>query len=188
MPSKPRRPPAATDRRFRRPAGMVPDHGTAERWQHSGRILEPTGSNGLLAARATEEHVIDRLMMQNRWPARAGAAAMRFKQDYQLAGLAARLSGRYSPASSARDFFSGVHERSDFEEAAYRRWRNAVREMGKLLSDVVITTVCHDMYPAPAELPRLRQGLKKLADWYGMPEESSAATPSSQNVEQTSAR
>jgi hypothetical protein len=122
-------------------------------------------------------------------------AAFRFKLDYQRAALEARLTGRYNPASGARDFFANIHERSDGEEAAYQRWRNAVRELGIVLSGIVISVVCHDLMPAPRDIPRLQKGLDKLADWYGLPDDP-RSPPSSErktgasgnNIDQTSAR
>ncbi len=47
-------------------------------------------------------------------------------------------------------------ERNDFEEAAYQRWRNAVRELGFQFSAVVITVACHDLLPTPREIALLQ--------------------------------
>jgi C4-dicarboxylate-specific signal transduction histidine kinase len=165
---KPRRQPAATDRRFRAAAPFPADHGTPERWQHSGRTLELTESAGILAARATEEHIVDTLVLRGLIAPVERDAALRFKLDYQSAALEARITARYSPASSARDFFAAIHERSEAEEAAYRRWRNALREVGKICANAVISTVCHDRMPGPLALPNLQTGLKRLVDWYGL--------------------
>jgi hypothetical protein len=88
-----------------------------------------------------------------------------------------------------RDFFA-AHERSDVEEAAYQRWRNAVREIGMILADAVISTVCHDRLPTPRNLLRLQEGLKKLADWYGLDETETPASAktSDENIDQAAAR
>ncbi len=68
-----------------------------------------------------------------------------------------------------KDYCYGTHDRNDFEEAAYQRWRNAVRELGLGLSGLVISTVCHDLLPLPRDIDTLRLGLEKLIDWYGLP-------------------
>lgn len=162
-----RRRPVATDRRFRKNRD-ISDYGPAERWQHSGRVLEPTERPGAFAARATEEHVVDILVMRGVLDGVQRAAALKFKLDYQRAGLAAHVTGSYSPIRAAPDNFRVERERSDFEEAAYRRWRNAVRELGLERSDLVISIICHDIFPAVQDLPPLQRGLDKLAVWYGL--------------------
>jgi Domain of unknown function (DUF6456) len=167
-PRRLKRDPAATDRRFRQTAQPLADHGTPERWQHSGRVLELTESAGILAARATEEHLLDILVLRGRISAVEREAALKFKLDYQRAALEARVTGRYNAASSARDFFAAIHERTDAEEAAYQRWRNALREVGKMLANILVSTVCFDRMPDPRDLPQLQGALKKLVEWYGL--------------------
>ena len=108
MPPKRRRQPVVTDRRFRRTAQSAADHGTNGRWQHFGRTLELTEQAGMLVARATEEHIIGRLVLMRLFGKSAHDAAFKFKLDYQRATLEARLSSRYNPAFSARDFFSNI--------------------------------------------------------------------------------
>jgi hypothetical protein len=168
MPSRPRRRPVATDKRFRKQAASA-DHGPPERWQHSGRVLQLTEKAGILAARATEEHVIDVMVMKGVLDQSQSDAAFRLKLDFQRAGLAASTTSRYSPECGTTDFFLGKRDRSATEEAAYRRWRYAVRELGLGLSCAVIATVCHDETPDEAELPLLQKGLDRLVDWYGLP-------------------
>jgi len=43
--------------------GGRPDYGTAERWQHGVRMLQPTENAGQFAAQVMEEHVLDRLVV-----------------------------------------------------------------------------------------------------------------------------
>ncbi len=88
MPSKSRRRPVSTDRRFRKQPNAA-DHGPPERWQHSGRLLEITERRGVLAARVTEEHVIDILLLRGVLSKTQGTAAIKFKL-----GLSARRSRR----------------------------------------------------------------------------------------------
>ena len=173
------------------PTPEEPDHGPRERWQHSRRVFESTEQTGWLAARATEEHIIDVLVLMRRIGKRHSDAAFRLKLDYQRAGLEVRVSGRYSPVSSARDFFANIRERTDYEEAAYQRWRNALRALGAFFSDLVVSTVCHGVPPPSRAVKPLRDGLEKLADWYGMPEEGRANQPpknSGKDIDDAAAR
>ncbi|MDD3370696.1 MAG: DUF6456 domain-containing protein [Alphaproteobacteria bacterium] len=157
--------PVSTDKRFR--SRRDSDFGPQERWQHSGRALEATDRPGILAARATEEHILDILGLKLILTALQIDAGMKFKADYLAASIAARVTGSYSGAPGQRDSFRTERERSDAEEAAYTRWRRAVREMGRRNGTAVIKTVCHDETPAPRDLPALREGLEMLAAWYG---------------------
>lgn len=168
MPTKSRRRPVSTDKRFRKKSYPA-DVGTPERWQHSGKIMVMTERAGILAVRATEEHVIDVMVLKGVLDQSQSDAAFRLKLDFHRAGLAANTVSRYNPEGSKSDFFRGIRERSEGEEAAYRRWRSAVRELGLDLSCAVIATVCHDETPAPADVPLLQKGLDQLADWYKLP-------------------
>ncbi len=187
MPSKSRRRPVASDRRFRRKSD-VSDYGPAERWQHSGRVLELTERAGVLAARVTEEHIVDVMVTKKLLTKSQSDAAFKFKLDFQRAAMAVQVTGRYNPVRSNKDPFRGERERSDFEEAAYRRWRHAVRELGLGLGSVVITTVCHDLPPKADEIAVLQRGLEKLADWYKLPKDNSNPGGLNQPVDQAAAR
>lgn len=165
--AKSRRRPVSTDKRFRKKNSA--DYGPPERWQHSGRVMHMTERAGILAARVTEEHVIDTMVLRGLLDRSQSDAAFRLKQDFQRAGLAVNTTSRYTPERGAPDYFRGMRERSDAEEAAYQRWRNAVREMGLGLSCAVIATVCHDDTPTPGDVPLLQQGLDRLVDWYKLP-------------------
>ena len=162
MPTKIRRRPVSTDKRFKKNLGT--DHGTPERWRHSGRTLEVTERAGILAARALEEHVIDTLVLRGLLDHTQSDAAFRLKLDFQRAGLAANTVSRYTPERT--EGCRKERERSDGEEAAYRRWRSAVRELGLQFSCTVIATVCHDETPKAADVPLLQKGLDQLAGWY----------------------
>jgi hypothetical protein len=166
-PAASRRPPTATDKRLRQIRGGG-DHGTPERWQHSGRAIEPTDSAGVLAARATEEHILDVLVLRRILNEIQIEAGLRLKSDYHAAAIAAHVTGSYSGASSARDFFRGEYERNEAQESAYRRWRDAVRELGPRCGTAVVATVCHDAPPLPRDVIALQDGLEKLVKWYGM--------------------
>jgi hypothetical protein len=144
------------------------DHGTIERWQHSGRVLQVTDRAGIFASRATEEHVLDVLALRRLVDEQQVEAGLRFKADYHAAALSAHVTGSYSGMSNMRDFFRGEYERTDAQEAAYRRWKNAMRALGARHGAAVVATLCHDAPPQPRDLPVLQEGLEKLVLWYGM--------------------
>ncbi|MDD4616512.1 MAG: DUF6456 domain-containing protein [Alphaproteobacteria bacterium] len=146
------------------------DFGPRERWQHSGRTFQVTDDKGCVAARATEEHILDILGLKKLLSVLQIEAGLRLKADYHAAAIARRVTGSYSGAPSARDYFRAERERTDAEEAAYQRWRNAVKEMGLRYSEAVVSTVCYDEAPPPCDIPALQGGLEKLATWYGMKE------------------
>ena len=140
----------------------------ATEYNWRGRTLQLTDRAGILAVRATEEHILDVLALKRLLNQIQVEAGLKFKADYHAAAIAAHVTGSYTGMSSARDFFRLEHERNDAEEAAYRRWKNAVRELGLRHSAAVIATVCHDEPPSPRDLPALQDGLEKLVVWYGM--------------------
>ena len=157
----------STDKRFRNPA-LGGDHGTPERWRHSGCAFEPTDRPGILAARAIEEHILDVLGLKELLSSQQIAAGLKFKADYHAASIGARVSGNYAGPSNLPSYDRTLRERSDAEENAYRRWRDAVREMGLAYSSAVIATVCLDEAPKPQEMTKLQAGLDRLAGWYGL--------------------
>lgn len=170
--AKSRRRPVSTDKRFKKAAHKNKsdsDFGPPERWQHSGRTMELTERAGILAARATEEHVVDVLKLKGLLDQSQSEAAFKLKLDFQRAGLAVNTTSRYNPERGNGDVFRGSRDRSDAEEAAYQRWRNAVRELGLSFSCAVIATVCHDETPSHADIPLLQKGLDQLVSWYRLP-------------------
>lgn len=160
-----RRAPVASDRRFRKPADAA-DFGPAERWQHTGRVLEPTEKPGVLAARVTEEHPLDVLVLRRVITERHRAAGLRLRRDFQGAGLAFRGSLRYSPDRATFNPFADPTARSEAQEQAYVRWRRALRGLGSRYSDVVLTVACFDRLPAALPTPELRRGLEALTGYY----------------------
>ncbi len=165
-----RREPVASDRRFRSNR-VVADYGPDERWQHSRRALELTERAGIMAARATEEHLLDALVMRGVITCVQREAALRLKLDFRRAGLEERLIGSYNPSRTTFSPFGSWNERTDAEEAAYRRWRNALCAMGKDDCDPVMTIVCYDVMPDAQAINRVCAGLQKLVKWYRMEDE-----------------
>ncbi len=148
---------------------FIPDFGPPERWQHAGRILEPTGEIGVIASRVVEECVLDILYLQEQISRRQLQAALRFKADFLDADLSAHLVGSYNPARVASSYYFGCDDRSEDQENAYCRWRGAVKEVGDLLCDCVISVVCHDLPLNPAHMLPLQMGLVRLAGYYNVP-------------------
>lgn len=145
----------------------VTDHGPAERWQHSGRALELTEHAGILAARVTEESVLDGLVTRGHIGAGLRDCALRLRRDYQAARVESRLIASYNAARSLNHAHDGGYERNDAEEAAYQRWRLAVRAVGAVDSNVLVTVCCQDIAPLLRQMPSLLRGLTRLAKWYG---------------------
>jgi hypothetical protein len=92
VPFKSRRRPVSTDKRFRKKNNG--DYGTPERWQHSGRILEMTERAGILAARVTEEHIVDVLVLRGLLDRSQSDAAFRLKLDFQPSAVTIRNAAR----------------------------------------------------------------------------------------------
>lgn len=177
---KSRRLPVSTDHRLKESAllialeslgddAFVPDCGPAERWQHTGRMLELTDSAGVVASRAVEECVLDVLYLQQQITKQQLHAALRFKADFLEADMSAHLAGSYNPARVATSYYFGCDDRTDVQEEAYRRWRGAVAAIGDMLCDCLITAVCHDIPPNPLHILPLQMGLVRLVTYYDAP-------------------
>ncbi len=144
----------------------VPDYGTQERWQHSGRLLELTEQDGVVTARATEEHVLDVLVFRNWITALHRAAAFRFKGDFRAARLNTYVGANYKAHREPFCPFRTLNQRTNAEEAAYQRWREAVQALGMRCSDSVISVACHDLTPRDDQGVLLREGLEALVKHY----------------------
>ena len=165
----------AKPRRRSRKKPNIPDCGPLQRWQHAGRMLHLTEYGNGLAARVSEEHVMDVLVMKGILTDTQCKAAFKLKRDFKNAGLDAHVTGSYSPVRTKIDWPSGAPERTDAQEAAYRRWRDAVREMGLRFSNVVLETACHDCMPSRADVLALQQGLDSLVRWYRLSRQETTA-------------
>ena len=142
------------------------DCGPAERWQHSGRMLELTDRAGGLACRATEENSLDILLYRQVLSQRMHRAALRLHADFIAADMQPHVSGSYNAAAVAVPFCSNWHERTDAQEAAYGRWRKAVQALGPMFNDVVVSVACYDLMPDENHIPLLQVGLVVLSKWY----------------------
>ncbi len=158
----------------------APDHGPSERWQHTGRLLEPSERAGVLTARVLETDVLDRLVLARVIADRHRQAALRLRADFQAAGLSAHLVSGYSSVRTEFSFYGGWDERSEKEEKAYARWRRAVSAMGQVFSGTVLSVVCYDEALPSAKHVLLLAGLAKLTKWYGQ-----NPHPSDEDIDQT---
>ena len=172
---KSRRYPVSSDRRYKdttlsdfHDSAFVCDRGPAERWQHAGCLFELADTRGVLASRTIEESILDILVLQNHITPRHLAAALRLKTEYLKAGLSPHLVGSYNPARVGSAYYVGCDDRSDEQEEAYQSWRMAIDEVGEMLSDVVITVVCHDIAPHQNLILPLQIGLIRLVRFYGL--------------------
>lgn len=143
----------------------APDYGPRERWQHAGRALLPTEHAGVLAARALEECALDTLHLGGVIDALALEAGLRLKKDFHGAGMEAHVAGSYNPARVSYSPFAGYDERDDEEEAAYQRWRHAMRAMGRC-GDSVAAVACYEQWPDVLQAMELKRGLALLIKWY----------------------
>ncbi len=168
---KSRRPPVSSDCRLKN-ASRGADYGPAERWQHSGRVLELTAEAGVLAARAVDSDILDSCLAEGIIDTRQRDAALRLRADFHTAGMTAHLIGSYNPARSTFSVYGGWDERTEEEEKAYRRWREAIQAIGAMYSDFVISVVCFEETQPQERLFLLTAGLIKLARFYGIPKSS----------------
>lgn len=166
MAKKSRRSPVSRDKRFKQRS--ISDFGTNERWQHSARTLEYTDTAGVFAARASQTHILDLLMDMNMVDGPAREAGLKLHSDYQFAGIEARITANYSSVrGSARDAEARLL-RNEIEEAAYQRWRHALKAIALPARDIVIHVTCIGYAPDVMQIVRLREGLFQLARHYGL--------------------
>jgi hypothetical protein len=163
MPRKYRRPPVASDKRFKRHRA---DSGPPERWQHSRQSVEYTEDAGVFAARSQQEHILDRLVLLGMITEAGREAGLKLHRDYNIARVEEAVSMSFSPVRVRSGDPQRRLERSDFEEAAYRRWRLALKPLPVLSRDVVIHVACVGCWPAIEQLGKLKQGLEILARYY----------------------
>lgn len=166
MARKIRRSPVSRDKRFKQRS--TSDFGTHERWQHSGRTMEYTETAGVFAARASEEHVLDKLRLMKLLDDVARDAGLKLHHDYHMAGIESRLTASYTANRGMRGDAEARLLRNDVEEAAYQRWRNALRAVPPAMRDVVIHVACIGYAPSMMQVIKLKDGLFELARYYGL--------------------
>lgn len=138
--------PVSTDRRFRN-GSQRPDHGTQERWRHSGRVYELTDRAGVLVARVTGSTVLDGLFEKNLINMKERDAALLLKRDYLMAKLEQHTTSSYSGVrSTTYNPYSPALERTDEQEDAYMRWRDALCAVSLRFRNALVSAVCQEMH------------------------------------------
>lgn len=153
----------------RRPQESIADYGTAERWQHSRRELVLTENAGIYAMRAGDECALDRWLGAGVITADEHEAGMKLRRDYhhgRVAQLAQRVYDGVRAPTPGAGWHSRAELRDDVSEAAYRRWRTAIRAMGMRLSPLLIAVCCEDGALAWSRRGELRFALQQLHKHY----------------------
>lgn len=166
MARKVKRSPVARDKRFKRPVSG--ESGPPELWQHTGRVWEYTETAGVFAARATEEHVLDHLLLMKLVKPEYREAGLKFHHDYMVARIEERVTASYASVRVAGRSSEARFERNDAQEAAYQRWRNALKPIPMHARDVLVHVCCVGILPRTAQLPALVTGLFHLSKYYGL--------------------
>lgn len=161
-----RRSPVSRDKRFKQ--RNASDYGTAERWQHSGRTLEYTDTAGVFAVRVSEPHLLDELVVMKLIDEAARDAGLKLHHDYHMAGIEARVTASYTTTRGSKADAEARLCRNDMQEAAYQRWRNALRAITIAQRDIVIHVACLGHAPSMMQLMNLKEGLVQLARFYGL--------------------
>lgn len=149
-------------------AQTPPDKGPRERWQHSTQQIKVVEEGRSIVAYALEDCVVDFLFVHKLITGAEREAALRFRGDFMAAGMAPKCTAGYSSMVRISSGYTKQHERSEAEEQAYIRWRNAMRAMSGAVSGDVETAACYDKMPAPEKVAFVRVGLKKLIKFYGV--------------------
>lgn len=145
------------------------DEGTAERWQHSRREMVLTGQAGIYAMRAQDECALDRWLGAGAISSEEHAAGMKLRSDYhhgQVSMMAQRVYDGVRAPSPGASWQSPAERRSESAEAAYRRWRAAIRAVGMRLSPLLIAVCCEDGALAWPRRGELRLALQQLQAHY----------------------
>jgi len=159
-------------RRLKSAAGRdVIDLVPRERWQHGDETLtEATEDAGGRRTVVLTQDPLDRYFRRGQLADRPAEnrrlydAGARLRGDFHRAGLNHVVVARYG------DLVSGgsVQGFAAVREDSYRRWRDAVRAVGPVAADEVITVCCRgEPVGKGARMQILRRGLAVLAGHYG---------------------
>lgn len=146
------------------------DYPTAERWQHSRRQLVVLEQGHVLAVRSEDECMLDRWLGAGAISADEHAAGIRLRSDYHQGRVPMLAHQVYEGTRSATlgGWQSPGESRSNGAEAAYRRWRHAIRAVGQRAASLLIGVCCEDGALAWTRRDELRAGLQKLQQHYSI--------------------
>jgi hypothetical protein len=161
----------AKTRKARRGAAPPPvDHGTPERGRHDELVTRETMTAGVTGKRVKHECRLDWYWDKGSIIDRQYEAGLRFRRDWQFAATAATVIGAYGPRIAR---LVGRHDFTDAQLAARRRTAAAITLLGRDLAAIIVDVCCFDNW-ASGRLPALRDGLRLLADHYGLPRHDGA--------------
>lgn len=147
------------------------DSGTRERWQHGDETLvEATERAGQTRVVNLTQDALDRYYRRCKLAVgdaernrRLYDAGCQLRMDWSKAGLMPQVVGAYADMVSN----GSIQSMFSVKEDAYRRWRAAIKAVGPIASNEVITVCCAGEpvgKGAPMEI--LRRGLDVLVKHY----------------------
>jgi uncharacterized protein DUF6456 len=140
------------------------DHGPAERAQHGELVTRETMVAGITGKRVKHECRLDWYWDKGSIIDRQYEAGLRFRRDWHFAASAPSVVGTYGARISR---LAGRQDFTDTQLAARRRTAAAIALLGRELAAIVVDVCCFDNW-ASGRLPALRDGLRMLADHYGL--------------------
>lgn len=155
---------ARPKRRAAPPVDPAADHGPPERRRHGELVDRTTDTPGLVGKRVRHECRLDWYWDKAAIVDRQHEAGIRLRRDWTIATAAPRMTVRYALRIEGRDSFT------ELQLVARRRVARALEPLAAATRATVVAVCCFDEWASGA-LPRLREGLTRLADHYGLPKE-----------------
>lgn len=149
------------------------DVGTPERQQHVDEkdvLIEKTEDAGQTRVVILAQDALDRYHRRGQLHSdpkeneRLYDAGIRLRGDFHRAGISPGVISNYSDMVSS----GSVQGFSNFQVEAYKRWRSAIKEVGQVAANEVITVCCQgEPVGKGVRMEILRRGLIVLAAHYG---------------------
>lgn len=141
------------------------DYGTAERWQHSNKVLTLVSAQNTYVAKDVESEVLDFLLEHKLIKEIEYSAGTRLKNDFNSADMQPHVTGSYKPRCNARyNPYSSLDDRTDEQEFAYMRWRKALMALDIRYRNIIINAICYDQ--KPQNVSDVQLGLHQLHLYY----------------------
>src|SRR5262249_24952629 len=90
-------------------------------------------------------------------------------QAYHDAKIETKISASLEPVRAGGRDYARRFDRNEKQEAAYRRWRNALNACRDYVRDTLIHVACVGCWPTIEQLARVKEGLTQLVKYYGLP-------------------